>query len=74
VSQLSIPTGERRSLQMHMAATVNASLCTPMKNWRLFWNSNRQFAWTANRLDLQARFSQNSNPLTDLNQAEDTSR
>jgi hypothetical protein len=27
-------------LQTRIAATVNASLCAPMKSWLLFWNSN----------------------------------
>jgi len=32
VSQRLIPTGERSGLQTRIAATVNASLCAPMKS------------------------------------------
>jgi hypothetical protein len=43
MSQQLIPTGERSGLQTQSAATLGASLCTPMKNGLRFWNLKRRF-------------------------------
>jgi hypothetical protein len=61
--------GERSGLQTQSAATLGASLCTPMKNGLRFWNWNRQPALATNRLDELAGFFPNSTPLIDLNPA-----
>jgi hypothetical protein len=47
-------------LQTHIAATEGATLCTQMKSWQRFLNSNQRFGVSENCLDKLARFFPNS--------------